>query len=284
MIRLSAFSDEGGVTLAEQIDALKASGIRLCEIRSIDNKNIKKITLEEAKLYKAELDAAGIGVSAIGSPLGKVKVSVDMSEYENEIRHICELANIFGTDKIRMFSFFEAYSEREEVIEKLSRMVGIGKEYGVLMCHENEKGIYGDTAERVLDIYGNVKGLGFVYDPANYLQVGEASEKTLSETFKISNYFHIKDVITETGELVPAGQGDGQIAKMLGMIDFDTVTTLEPHLKVFSGYSEIDGEKMKHKFSYSSNSEAFGAAAKAFRELLIANGYTETEEGAFERL
>ena len=284
MIRLSAFADEGGVTLAEQIDALKKNGISLTEIRSIDKKNIKKVTADEAKLYKAELDDAGIGVSAIGSPLGKVNISVDMSEYEKEIRHVCELALIFGTNKVRMFSFFEAYSERETVIEKLSRMVEIGKEYGVLMCHENEKGIYGDTAERVLDIYNSVKGLGFVYDPANYLQVGEPSEKTLAATFKISDYFHIKDVITETGELVPAGMGDGQIAKMLGMISTDTVATVEPHLKVFAGYSEIDGEAMKNRFSYGSNREAFDAAVKAFRELLVANGYKETEKGSFERV
>ena len=97
-----------------------------------------------------------------------------------------------------------------------------------------------------------------------------------------SDYFHIKDVVKETGELVPAGQGSGEIAKLIGMIDGDKTLTLEPHLAVFSGYADIDHTEMKHRFAFSSNAEAFDAAARALKDLLFAAGYRE-EKGGFVR-
>ncbi len=274
-IRLSAFSDEAGVSLAEQIDALQRNNIALTELRSVDSVNVGKLTLSSAREIHSTLRSEGIALSAVGSPMGKVNISVNIDEYLDTVKHICELANILETDRIRMFSFFESHGEREKVIESLCRMVEVADSYGVGLYHENEKGIYGDTAERVLDLKENVKGLHFVYDPANFLQVGESADKTLPLLHAISDYFHIKDVISASGELVPAGEGDGQILRLVDMIDRDTVMTIEPHLMIFRGYDKIDGEKMKHKFHFQSNREAFDAAVGALKAILINNGYTE---------
>ena len=279
-IRLSAFSDEAGISLREQIDALHRNGIGLTELRSVDNKNVAELTLGEAKDIYATLKSEGIALSAVGSPMGKVKISVDIDQYLDTVKHICELANALETDKIRMFSFFESQGHREKVIENLCRMVEVADSYGVGLYHENEKGIYGDTAERVLDLRESVKGLHFVYDPANFLQVGENADKTLPLLCPISDYFHIKDVIAASGEIVPAGEGDGQIPRLVNMIDRDTMMTLEPHLMIFSGYDKIDGEKMKHKFHFESNAQSFDAAVGYLKNILIGGGYTE-KEGEF---
>ena len=278
-IRLSAFSDEAGISLSEQINALKENKIPMTELRSVGGKNVAALSLNEAKEIYSALTGEGISLSAVGSPMGKVDISVNIDEYLDTVKHICELANIFNTDKIRMFSFFEAHNERSKVIDNLCRMVEVANSYGVGLYHENEKGIYGDTADRVLDLYNNVKGLHFVYDPANFLQVGESSDKTLPLLVPITDYFHVKDVILEGGELVPAGEGDGQIPRMVSMIEKDTFMTLEPHLKVFSGYNEIDGEEMKHKFHFESNREAFDYAVGALKGILINNGFTEKDGG-----
>ena len=279
-IRLSAFSDEAGISLGEQIEALHRNDLALTELRSVDNKNVAELTLAQAREISSTLKSEGIALSAVGSPMGKVKISVDIEQYLDTVKHICELANIFETDKIRMFSFFEALSERERVIEYLCRMVEVADSYGVGLYHENEKGIYGDTAERVLDLSASVKGLHFVYDPANFLQVGESADKTLPLLHSMSEYFHIKDVISASGELVPAGEGDGQIPRLVEMIDRDTMMTIEPHLMIFSGYDRIDGEKMKHKFHFESNTEAFDTAVASLKNILVNGGYTE-KEGVF---
>lgn len=283
MIRLSAFSDEAGKELDAQIAALKRNGIRLTELRSVGKKNVKDLTLDEAREIAAKLAENGIALSALGSPMGKVDITVDIDEYLKDVRHMCELAQIFGTDRIRMFSFRNSYDEREKVIENLRRMVETAKEYGVTLCHENEKKIYGDTVERVLDIKENVEGLAFVYDPANFLQCDELPDKTLPALHGISTYFHIKDVIYETGELVPAGCGDGQIDRLVRMIEGDTILTLEPHLKLFGSYTDIDGEEMKHRFRFDTNDEAFDAAVNALKKLLSENGYRE-ENGDYVKV
>ena len=127
----------------------------------------------------------------------------------------------------------------------------------------------------------NVKGLNFIYDPANFLEVGEDPNATLDALHSRVDYFHIKDVISSTEELVPAGYGDGRIDQLVARIprEVDRVLTLEPHLAVFDGYSQIDEKKMKNKFKFSSNNEAFDAAVSAIKKILCEQGYKETKEG-----
>ena len=281
MIRLCAFSDEAAKPLDGQIAAMKRNNIFLTELRSVNGVNVKKITIEEAKEHHKALKDNGISVWAIGSPLGKVDVNVDMNEYLETVKHVCELANCFETDKIRMFSFHESLNDRSKVIENLNIMTECARSFGVSLYHENEKGIYGDVTERVLDILDNVDGLKCVYDPANFLQCGESADKTLAAIHHRADYFHIKDVIYETGEIVPAGHGNGKIDKLVEMINDDKVLTLEPHLKIFDGYGTIDNTVMKNKFSYSNNNEAFDAAVSAIKTILHTNGYTENEGGKF---
>lgn len=281
MIRLSAFSDEAGVSLQEQIDALHRNNIRLMEIRTVDGKSIAKVTQEEAQQIATTFKENNIQVWSIGSPLGKVHLndSFSLSALLELTHHLCKLANIFETDKIRIFSFYSAYDKKEQVFDYLRRMQQIAAGYGVQLCHENEKDVYGDVVERVQELMANVPGLKYVYDPANYLQCGEKSENSLPALHGTTEYFHIKDVISETQELVPPGCGDGNIAGLIEMIHDDKVMTLEPHLKVFEGYSSFDSETMKNKFHFSSNTEAFDAAVNALKALLAKAGYTEKDGG-----
>ena len=280
MIRLCAFSDEAGSSLKEQIDALKRNNISLMELRSIDKKNVADFTIEEAKKYQEEMEKNSISVWSIGSPIGKVNIDVDFDEYLKKVEHVCQLANIFKTDKIRMFSFFHAYGKEELVFAYLTKMVEVASKYGVTLYHENEKDIYGDVASRVLKIMDSVSGLKYIYDPANYLQCNEYAINTLNLFHSKTDYFHIKDVIFETGQLVPAGYGDGMIDELLKRIDDDKTLTLEPHLSVFDAYKNIDNTEMKHKFAYKDSNEAFDAAVNALKELLVKVGYKE-ENGVF---
>lgn len=128
MIRLCAFSDEYGNKLEEQIEGLKLNNIHLIEIRNVDGKNVLNFTDEEAKYYYEELAKNDIRVWSIGSPLGKVDIDVAFEEYKNTVlKRLCELANIFQTSRIRMFSFFKAYEKKDEVIKKLQEMVNFAK-------------------------------------------------------------------------------------------------------------------------------------------------------------
>lgn len=275
-IKLCAFSDEADASLDGQIAALKRNNVPYMEMRNVDGKNVTALTLEEAKAVKEKLDANGIAVWSIGSPLGKVSLHTNFEEYSKLVRHTCQLANVLGAKKIRMFSFFEAYEDREKVFTYLNEMAKIGAEYGVDMCHENEKDIYGDTLERVKDVMDNTAGLKFIYDPANYLQCGETdADLTLNAFHATTDYFHIKDVKVDSGAIVPAGCGDGKIDKLVSMITSDKTLTLEPHLTVFEGYSHIDKTELKHEYTFKNAAEAFDAAVTAIKKILIGAGYQE---------
>ena len=273
-VKLAGFADEAGNSLDEQISALKENGVLGLELRSIDGKNVADFTTEQAKEYNKKLVDNGIETWSIGSPLGKAEITVHFNEYADKVKRVCETANIFGAEKIRMFSFFNAYNERAKVVDYLSKMVEIGNSFGVSMCHENEKEVYGDTADRVQDLMDSVKGLKFIYDPANFVQMNEPADKTLEMFHSKVEYFHIKDVIKATDELVPAGHGDGNIHKLVAMLDRDVTLTLEPHLMAFDAFKDIDNTEMKHRFHFGSNSEAFSFACTELKKILVNNGFS----------
>ncbi|MBR7116466.1 MAG: sugar phosphate isomerase/epimerase [Clostridia bacterium] len=280
MIRLCAFADEADSSLEGQIEALKAADIGYIELRGINGKNISAVTEDEAREFKKQLEGGGIRVWSIGSPIGKIKISDDIDAHIALLEHICRLANIFECDKIRMFSFYEAYESESEVYSALRRMVAAADKYGVALYHENEKGIWGDTAERVMRLMDNIDGLNFVYDPANFIESGEDPEKTLYPLHARTGYFHIKDATLEDRKVVPAGYGGGRIPELVSMIgERDTVLSIEPHLMVFEGYSEFDDTKMQDKFVFKNNKEAFAAAADAIKAVITGAGYRKTDGG-----
>ena len=279
MIKLCAFSDEAGSDIYTQINALKRNNIKLVELRSIDNKNISDFTIEEAKEYYRIFKENDISVWSIGSPLGKVDINVDFNEYEKKIRHTFEISKIFNCKNIRMFSFFNAYNDEELVFNYLNRMVNIAKEYDVYLFHENEKDIYGDISSRIIKIMNNVKDLKYIYDPANFIQCNEDSSKTIDLFYDKTSYFHIKDVIKETQELVPSGYGDGNIKEILSRINKDMVLTIEPHLSVFDAFKKIDSSELKTIYQYSSSLEAFDVSCSSLNKLLKELNYKEVEGG-----
>lgn len=273
MIRLCAFADEYSSDLGAQIEALHKNGIKLIELRNADGINVTDLTEKQAESISKRLKKAGITVWALGSSLGKADINTDYGKYLEKVERVCRNANVLGAERIRVFSFFNAYGKRAEVIDLLSRMVETAEKYGVRLCHENEKEVYGDTVDRVLDLRRSVKGLSLVYDPANFVQCGQDAASSLEKLYGVTEYFHCKDVIAATGELVPAGEGDGGIEELFKKLDKDAVITIEPHLAVFDGYAAIDGTRMKNKYHFASNKEAFDAGVAAVKAVLRKCGY-----------
>src|SRR5260370_19636673 len=73
MFTLSAFADEISPDPQQQIDVLKACGLRHIELRSINKTNVLDLTDLQVKELKSLLDKHGFRLSAIGSPHAKIK-------------------------------------------------------------------------------------------------------------------------------------------------------------------------------------------------------------------
>ena len=278
-IKIYAFADEADEMFDGQIEALLKNDLQGIEIRGVDGTNISDITLEKAREIKEKLDQNGLVCWSIGSPIGKIDIEKDDFEAHIEkFKHTLELAKILGAFNMRIFSFFMPEGKnpddyREEVIKRLNILCDIAKDYGVTLCHENEKGIYGDNIERCLDIFQNVKGIKGIFDPANFVQ-SEVDTLVAWDALKNNiKYMHIKDSLKD-GNVVPAGKGDGNIPFIanefikMGGKDF----TLEPHLMDFAGLKGLEREgdtsEVGKIFTFKDNKEAFCAAADAFKALI----------------
>ena len=244
MIKLCAFADEANSALEGQIKALNENNIPYLEVRGINGKSVINFTVDEAKEYQKELSDGGVSVWSVGSPLGKIDINDDFVSYIDKVKHVCELANIFNTQRIRMFSFYNAYNEKNKVIDYLSQMVEIAKEYNVFMCHENEKDIYGDVADREIEILDAVKGLRCVYDPANFVVHGHDTLKAFDLLKDYAVYYHIKDAIHGV-KVVPAGEGEGNVPCIIEQLKergFNGFLSLEPHLA--TGDIAVGGDEL----------------------------------------
>lgn len=274
---LGAFADEAGSSIEEQIAAMKDNGILHLEARNIAGRNFIDYTESEAKEIKEKLDAAGLRIWSIGSPLGKIAVHDPFQPHLDKLKHTLELAQIMGSERIRMFSFFIPAQEdpsvyRDDVFDRMSRMLELADGSGVKLCHENEKGIYGDTAARCREILDRFPSMGGIFDPANFIQCGEDTQAAWDLLADRIDYMHIKDCM-EDGKVVPCGKGVGRVPEIVGkfLAAGGNQLTLEPHLTVFDGFAALEQEDAKTKmdeFAYASQREAFDAAVAALKEAI----------------
>lgn len=188
-----------------------------------------------------------------------------------------EIAHILGSKNIRIFSFFipknkNPFDYKNEVFSRMNSLCEIAEDSDIYLCHENEKGIYGDAPERCMDLFENFPNLKGIFDPANFVQCGVdtiAAWKLLKQHI---HYIHIKDSKLD-GNIVPAGLGDGNIPRIskefieMGGRCF----TMEPHLVEFNGLSSLEREGEKSlvtAFSKSDGRKAFDLACNTFKNIL----------------
>ena len=264
--RLAAFADEAASDLGGQIAAMQENGIELLEIRGVDGQNIDQLSFEKAGEIRRRLDSAGLGVWSLGSPFGKIGIGDDCVSHLDSFKHSLELADILGAKHIRLFSFYGT-SDIGPVLERLNAFIEAARGSGIILCHENEKGIYGDKADKCLEIHKALPQLKAVFDPANFIQCGQNTREAWELLSPYVEYMHIKDALPD-GSVVPAGRGAGELPWLLSQYRGE-VLTVEPHLSVFEGFDKLESDqKTKMRYTYPDSRTSFRAAADALKEII----------------
>ena len=247
MFTISAFADEISPDPQTQIDILKSCGVRHIEFRSILGTNVLALNDLQIREFKSLLDKNGFKLSAIGSPIGKIKITDPFGPHLEKLDRAIELCKVFGTPNIRIFSYYPpdgvewdqaAGQHRREVIDRMLEKCRRAHKAGVRLLHENEHRIYGDSPARVVDVMSTVlaeapSSLVAVYDPANYVFCGYDPWDGWQKTKQWTKHFHIKD--WKKGEQhgsIP-GEGEGQIPRVIAdavKMGYDGFATMEPHL------------------------------------------------------
>ena len=256
-IIISAFADEYSDSFEEQLQGLGKLGITHIEIRHVNKKNISVLTKEEVLEVKELLDKYGIKASAIGSPLGKIKLDGDIDGHVETAKRVYEYANILGAKFVRMFSFYAPKGKsildmKDEAFAAVGRLLEAAREYGVILCHENEAKIYGDIPERCRELLDFFPDLACVYDMGNFVLEGvdpyPESYRLLKDRIA---YFHIKDALA-AGAIVPPGCGEAKIGEILAehkeYANGDFFVSLEPHLELFSGLNALVGRSFENPY------------------------------------
>lgn len=287
----SAFADEAGSSLDEQIAALSRNGIGYIEPRMIDGKSF--LTLSEKALadMRKKLDDAGIRVYSLGSPIGKYPIHEDFEIHKADFRKALRAAEILGASRMRIFSFFVGQEElgacREEVLSRMRYLLDEAKKAGVVLCHENESLIYGQMPHEVEDLLTSLPDLKSVYDAANFVMNDADAAEGMRATLPSLDYMHIKDASYKEKIILPAGEGDGDIAKRLLEIDAareGTVTlTLEPHLKLFDGFAAIDKHTLAGRYTFANATESFDFAVKSLEKVLTSIGFRKGDNKEWTR-
>jgi sugar phosphate isomerase/epimerase len=251
---LSGFADEISPDPAEQLATLAAESISHLELRGAWSVNVADFTAGQLASFRSAVERAGVRVSAIGSPVGKIPVGAPLPPELDRMRRVADVAGELGTALVRVFSFYIPAGEpaeryRPQVIDRMGALTRIAEDRGLVLAHENEKEIYGDTPDRCADLITAVgsPALRATFDPANFVQ---CRIRPFSDAYALLRpllvYLQVKDALAATGEVVPAGQGDGQLRETLAALrdsGFAGYMSLEPHLAQagrFGGFSGPD--------------------------------------------
>jgi sugar phosphate isomerase/epimerase len=257
---LTGFADEIASDLVDQLKVVNELGLRFLEFRSAWGINVADLDPTQVDRAQRELARAEVGVSGIGSPIGKVPVGAPLAEELERLRRVCAIAQRFGTNLVRVFSFFLPGGQppqryRDQVVERMAALAAVAESEGIVLAHENEKKIFGDRPERCLDLITAVHSpaLRATFDAANFVQCGV---EPFTDAYPMLRphlvYLQVKDARADTGEVTVAGAGDGQVRETLAALrdsGFSGFVSLEPHLAragTFGGFSGPDGFRAAH--------------------------------------
>lgn len=261
MAKLSAFADEVTESFRGQVEYLANEKVDYIEPRFIDKKNIMDLSQSELNEARQMIRDHGIKVSAIGSPIGKVRLDESFEPHLDKFKHAVELAQFFETPFIRMFSYYAPEGKdiddyRDQVMERMAAKVAVIQNTDVTMVHENEAHIYGHSAANCADLIEAVgsEKLRLAYDPANFVW-GEKLTNNVETCWPVMKpyvvHIHIKDWKLGSQDVgsIP-GEGDGQIKELLielAAMNYDGCMTMEPHLKTGGQFGGSTGPELFSK-------------------------------------
>ena len=244
MIKLSGFADEVSINFEEQLKFLSSIGMKYIEIRFVDGENIVNVSDEKLQLICTMLREYKIEVSAIASPIGKIKIDEPFEPHLEKFKRAVEIAKTLDTKMIRVFSYYAPEGEnidnyRDTVMERMATKAAKIAGTDIVMVHENESHIFGHSAANCVDIMKTVNSanLSLAYDPANFVW-GDDITNNMEICFPLMNpyisHIHIKDWKLGSKDIgsLP-GEGDGQIElliKELAAMNYSGFVTMEPHI------------------------------------------------------
>ena len=265
---LTGFTDEAASDLPGQILALKELGWSHLELRNIGGVNATQISDSDFAKAADTLDAAGISVNCFGSGIANwaKKLSDPPASSYAELRQAIPRMHRLGTQFIRIMSFalenplpIDNYDAEREVIHRISELVKIAADNGIICVHENCSGWAGQSFEHSLRLLDAIDSPSFklVFDTGNPVEQPDVRgsipfKKQDAWQFyqKVKNhvaYIHIKDgrMIQDKMHFMFPGEGSGSVVQILEDLHargYDNGISIEPHMAAVAHDPSIQSE------------------------------------------
>lgn len=268
--KLGVLTDEVSARFDEALDWIEEQGLKHVEVRVVDGVNVSNLNDEQVREIRRKVEAHGLFISAIASPLFKCALdpmrpvaSGDVFGQQEEsveahftkLERVIAIAALLNTKMIRIFSFWreqqpELYTE--EIVTHLKRAAAIAEHAGIVLLLENEPSCNGGFADEVATIVRGVdspavKGL---WDPGNEAYAGRQAFPAGYETMKNElAHVHLKDAYSRedgTSRCVPLGSGNvSVIAQLKALVadGYDGLFTIETHY-IPEGGTQMMGTRM----------------------------------------
>jgi len=266
--KLGIITDEITQDLEEAARFIASYSWPYCELRTLWGKNIMNLTQEELLRAKSLIDKYQLKVSDIASPLFKYNLPemparpdekrdtflAEFTEQDTEdlLERAFKLARFFGTDKVRIFSYWRVEEPEKaypHVRERLGKAARLAAENRIVLILENEAACNIGTGKELGRILRDVNSpsLRGVWDPGNAITLGEVPYPDgYREVRGLFPHMHIKDALQDpqtrqwrytaigTGVIDYRGQFRALIAD-----GYSGVVSLETH------YCRADGNQLE---------------------------------------
>jgi L-ribulose-5-phosphate 3-epimerase len=259
LFKLGIITDEISPDVEQALDFISSYSLAYCELRELWGKNIMNASQASLERAKALIEQHNLRVSDIGSPVFKYNLPEMPARAEKRdtfhasftdpdtarlLQESFRLAKSFGTDKVRIFSYWRVDDPEKvyaNVRERLSKAAAEAEKNGILLVLENEHecniGTGRELGRILRDIDSpNLKGN---WDPGNAAMLHEVPYPDgYGEVKGLLAHVHVKDVRKDakTGKLrwAPVGGGfidwRGQLRALLAD-HYEGTMSLETHYR-----------------------------------------------------
>jgi sugar phosphate isomerase/epimerase len=252
---LSGFADEVDPAISVQIETFSRLRIKGIDLRSVNNVNVLDLPPHELFQINGMCRDAGLHIQTVGSPVNKIPYHVlSRATEEDRLNKAIKNADHLNVKRIRLFTpEIQGDADPEldhKIVDWMKEQKTIAEHSGITLLIENDARYWSAYPENAKRLFGELGGPQFkaAFDFANTVLIGFRPMKDwFPWLLPYLDTLHIKDAVEATGEILPAGEGDGQIQETLTwLIDqgWSGPLTLEPHLKAAGKLGGFSGPKL----------------------------------------
>jgi sugar phosphate isomerase/epimerase len=252
---LSGFADEVDPAISVQIETFSRLRIKGIDLRSVNNVNVLDLPTHELFQINGMCRDAGLHIQTVGSPVNKIPYHVlSRATEEDRLNKAIKNADHLNVKRIRLFTpEIQGDADPEldhKIVDWMKEQKTIAEHSGITLLIENDARYWSAYPENAKRLFGELGGPHFkaAFDFANTVLIGFRPMKDwFPWLLPYLDTLHIKDAVEATGEILPAGEGDGQIQETLTwLIDqgWSGPLTLEPHLKAAGKLGGFSGPKL----------------------------------------